>query len=86
MKPKLVLLMLFLFSVSLLLVAGCTTAPKAKELLTCDLADYTPKPPPPVRTTAELAKFSIDLELSREKLMAARDDCNDKLVKLQKDK
>lgn len=49
---------------------------------TCDTADYTPAPPKTLRVPKTIADYSIALEISREKLIQARDDCNAKLIKL----
>lgn len=42
----------------------------------CDTNDHTPKAPPAIRTDKALAGFAVMLELSREALIKARNECD----------
>lgn len=74
-----------LLLISVLLMASCANQSMPTEsfsvpqdLRYCDVSDYMPKAPLPVRTPKILAQFANSLEISREKLIAARNSCDEK--------
>jgi hypothetical protein len=81
--------MVFRKVIGFLILSGCAGAglgakPAVIEsaLTYCDLHDYTPVSPPALRTPKIIAQYATAVELSRERVIAARNECDGKRAKL----